>query len=987
MCDWHHAGRRIWLDLAAQGLLLASLLASRLTVADAEKTLQKDIFFSKSWGSPRERQLMQELRLWGSKDIQVSNRVVAAMTTTPTRIQLIERVVDSLLNQSRPLDAVYLFVPHVFLRDGSQYVLPPWLQQKAAAENFHLRRCEDSGPATHMQEVLKLELDPNTYILQVDDDQEYGRKLVESLLKATSPLPGRAIGAATQHAYSYLNGPVMEGVHGVLFPRKFFDSSVFDYAGFSEYCKLHDDLWLSAHLARKGRRREALTSRFGAKPLSFGFRSDALFQGGAGTDNHWNFFACMSSLMENMPTLWDPEDRVAVVAPLAGSRAQDASQALRRLLRRLQRKPGFGPHALYLFGNIADAESLFRKRPGKTPEMTVPGGFSTTLRGPSGLSMDLVFQGCGVDAPCSWATTLRTVLQFEEDPATVIVLSDGSDANVEAVLEEHQRCLGSEATLRVCRASDGSSSFRRIAAYSSEDPLRTAAFMPYFSSHQWVASERPPAEKVPDFGAAYWAAFKLLVAHDTSIATTVRGWLSERRRIVGVLLASGQWRHRTSRIMSSSSRSLLRQRPRLARLYVFVQSRGARRGCSVPGYLRNRQRIRLVCSYALTQLWETLLQRELWPATLILMGGARRHAPNLLPDLLKAFHLWGAAAVASRAIGGPEPWPLLDWGFIFQRSFLDSRVLDIAACARHPEVVVANFYMKGVGLRVLGSSQGSTGGRGQLTPSFATCRSSLPSAVEPSFAFPPERRVLFVVLPVHFMLSQLDLALRLVALQTRLPDDVVLAASDEDKQHGGDDSDPPSQKCLAFAVPVLQICAEVLAKITESPTTSLPPGLVELDVMGELAGSMSLRRHGRQLNVSLKQMLPSMLGKAGVVLRYQRPREPETSYVLSALSCGSGPSCRAQSLLAQAFARESEPGTGLHFSSADRLVNYKLMEIYEASVDCSWAALRLAASASIRRAGAVAARNLQTRTGPSMTWRSGELLGIFCNRAPDAQRM
>ncbi|CAE7421201.1 unnamed protein product, partial [Symbiodinium necroappetens] len=179
-------------------------------------------------------------------------------------------------------------------------------------------------------------------------------------------------------------------------------------------------------------------------------------------------------------------------------------------------------------------------------------------------------------------------------------------------------------------------------------------------------------------------------------------------------------------------------------------------------------------------LWETLLQRELWPSTLILMGGARRHAPNLLPDLLKAFHLWGAAAVASRAIRGPEPWPLLDWGFFFQRSFLDSRVLDLSACARHPEVAVANFYMKGVGLRVLGSSKGSAGGRKKLAPSFATCRSSLRSSgVEPSFAFPPERRVLFVVLPVHFMLSHLDLALRLVALQTRLPDDVVLAASDE----------------------------------------------------------------------------------------------------------------------------------------------------------------------------------------------------------------
>ena len=46
---------------------------------------------------------------------------------------------------------------------------------------------------------------------QVDDDQRYGHRLLEKLLTATGPFSGRAIGAATQHAYNYLQGAVMEG--------------------------------------------------------------------------------------------------------------------------------------------------------------------------------------------------------------------------------------------------------------------------------------------------------------------------------------------------------------------------------------------------------------------------------------------------------------------------------------------------------------------------------------------------------------------------------------------------------------------------------------------------------------------------------------------------------------------------------------------------------------------------------------------------------
>lgn len=46
---------------------------------------------------------------------------------------------------------------------------------------------------------------------QVDDDQRYGPLLLESLLRGMGPAPGRAIGAATQHAHTHLGGQVLEG--------------------------------------------------------------------------------------------------------------------------------------------------------------------------------------------------------------------------------------------------------------------------------------------------------------------------------------------------------------------------------------------------------------------------------------------------------------------------------------------------------------------------------------------------------------------------------------------------------------------------------------------------------------------------------------------------------------------------------------------------------------------------------------------------------
>eukprot|EP00439_Symbiodinium_sp_Y106_P085562 s451_g28.t5 len=190
-------------------------LLSRLVVLRG--SLEEDIFRVSEEENPREKELSNEIDSWKERAAAGERlpwhglRVVAALTTTPGRILQIEPALDSLLAQTWPLDLVYLFVPQVFKRENTTYMIPAWLVSKLADPRLRLIRCEDWGPATHMMEVLQAERDPETAILQVDDDQSYGPHLLETLLHVSGPAPGRAVGAATQHAHLHLSGVVLEG--------------------------------------------------------------------------------------------------------------------------------------------------------------------------------------------------------------------------------------------------------------------------------------------------------------------------------------------------------------------------------------------------------------------------------------------------------------------------------------------------------------------------------------------------------------------------------------------------------------------------------------------------------------------------------------------------------------------------------------------------------------------------------------------------------
>eukprot|EP00435_Cladocopium_sp_Y103_P017905 s1626_g4.t1 len=504
---------------------LCFLLLFQCTAIDPDQ----DVFrITNKEGNPREDAFERELASWVNASGPWQHlRVVAAMTTTPRRINFIEPALDSLLHQSRPLDAVYLFVPKVFKRENTTYQIPNWLSAlQRDVPRLQLRRCEDWGPATHLLEVLKAERDPETAILQVDDDQRYGPLLLESLLRAMGPAPGRAIGAATQHAHTHLGGAVLEGVHGVLFRRKFFDDEIFNFENFSPHCKLHDDLWISAHLARKGILREVLISRLGTKALSYGFGEDALYMGGAGSDNTKNFFKCSASLLRAFPKLWAPQTRVALVVPGA---KHWTLQGLRRL------------------GGVAQAAYVYGKIFGALPHSTleVPGGRRFTM----GTWQRPVEVFLRASSAKSSAEALEVALSFEEDASSVIVfLSDLPSKGLKTV-KDLVRCVTKSLnpmSRQSCRHGNGVA-FWRHAAYPA-DRIGGAIFLPKYSedfhAYQrglWWRDLR--GEKWHTFAATQRERFELLRMHGREDAT-VRNWfaasLSMHRRVVvvfAVLLA------------------------------------------------------------------------------------------------------------------------------------------------------------------------------------------------------------------------------------------------------------------------------------------------------------------------------------------------------------------------------------------------------------------------------------------------------------------
>lgn len=192
-------------------------------------------------------------------------RLVVTLTTVPDRAHAILPVLRSLLDQTRPADRIVLAWPTLSIRAGRSYSAPP-----ALPVGVDLLVCEDQGPATKLLPALRAE--PTALLVAVDDDVIYPVDFLATLYAAHRIAPDAALGFRGftlqrgidprdfDHVFAtavrtLTRVDVLMGTWGYLVPPGALDDAVHYYDGWPPELRWTDDIWISGHLARRGRPR------------------------------------------------------------------------------------------------------------------------------------------------------------------------------------------------------------------------------------------------------------------------------------------------------------------------------------------------------------------------------------------------------------------------------------------------------------------------------------------------------------------------------------------------------------------------------------------------------------------------------------------------------------------------------------------------------------------------------------------------------------
>jgi len=203
-------------------------------------------------------------------------RVVASLSTVPSRINNLRATIRSLLKQTRPPDEIILAVPEFSIREERPYVVPEYLLHLPRLRI--LRSEKDWGPATKFIPLVREELAGDrgdTVIMVVDDDRIYPRDALATYLHYSAQLTGAALcfrGAAMPRTFDWrdaimtkgneLREPrsvaVITGCGSYLIQPGFFDESLWDYSNAPRAAFYMDDIWISGWLARRNVKRYAV---------------------------------------------------------------------------------------------------------------------------------------------------------------------------------------------------------------------------------------------------------------------------------------------------------------------------------------------------------------------------------------------------------------------------------------------------------------------------------------------------------------------------------------------------------------------------------------------------------------------------------------------------------------------------------------------------------------------------------------------------------
>lgn len=212
--------------------------------------------------------------------------VILSFTTSPERLPYIREVIEHLYHkQSVKVDRIELNLPHVFMRNNTEYDLS---QVPYAGESFMvINRSDDLGPITKFVPTLEKYRDrPDTIIIVVDDDIIYPPNLIEELLKAAAEHPDHLVTTHCHNGYYATNGSLCDLLEGymsyLLRPKLFGDLS--DFRAYlnttlqSKECFKGDDYVLSNYVKIRDIpvHKISVPELNRVVPLEHGLRSDAL---------------------------------------------------------------------------------------------------------------------------------------------------------------------------------------------------------------------------------------------------------------------------------------------------------------------------------------------------------------------------------------------------------------------------------------------------------------------------------------------------------------------------------------------------------------------------------------------------------------------------------------------------------------------------------------------------------------------------------------
>jgi hypothetical protein len=160
------------------------------------------------------------------------HKVVLGLTTTPPRLSKIYPTILTLLNQTRPADRIVLSLADKIARTGETFgQTPPEIQALIDQGKLEIHRTRDYGPATKFVGMMEVEHDPEAFLIWCDDDMEYNRDMIKSLLTQSIRHPGAAMAMC---AFNMVNNDsvyqivdnngqeaeILEGFAGVICRRK-----------------------------------------------------------------------------------------------------------------------------------------------------------------------------------------------------------------------------------------------------------------------------------------------------------------------------------------------------------------------------------------------------------------------------------------------------------------------------------------------------------------------------------------------------------------------------------------------------------------------------------------------------------------------------------------------------------------------------------------------------------------------------------------------